>query len=253
MSLNPSRNMTAISSVREFLGQLEKYNSDATPPTLFRGQSTDEPLCPRLGRLKLKRDLLTAERDMFLEFKRQAAPFADLGRVNDWDWLALAQHHSLATRLLDWTLNPLAALWFAIHLPPEEDRARKATRDGVLWIFPTKQDDWVRDDIILKGKPSPFDVPRTGVFRPRHIARRITAQAGCFTVHPITDRGFVALERNKRYKKRLIKLSIPAENFWSIRSDLDRCGFNNATMFPDLDGLSRNIQWEHSLLADEID
>jgi hypothetical protein len=93
------------------------------------------------------------------------------------------------------------------------------------------------------------------VFRPRHIARRIIAQSGWFTVHKYIKekREFIPLNRQSHYTGALTKVVIPADNFGDIRYDLDRCGVNAASMLTDVVGLCRHIEWTHSLLTDEIE
>jgi hypothetical protein len=185
------------------------------------------------------------ERLLAAEFRRASLPHLNRPFDDDWDLLATAQHHGLATRLLDWTMNPLAALWFAVRQPPTEDKP-----GSVSMFVPEANEILDRSSGVL-----PWNVPRTQFFRPGHLDSRIVAQDGWFSVHKYNDTSarFSRFERVGAYKGRIQTLKIPASDFSDLRFDLDRMGVNEATMFPGLDGLSRHVNWLRSLADDEVD
>jgi len=156
---------------------------------------------------------------------------------DDWDWLAIAQHNGMATRLLDWTDNPLAALWFAVREKPEDKE------DGILWVFQPPQEDIVAD----QRKMNPFQGERTKIFRPKHLIRTIAAQGGWFTVHKYleSEKRFIPFEKIAIYKKHRLSLRVSRQKFEVLRSELNRIGVNEASMFPDLRGLCAYLNLIH--------
>jgi hypothetical protein len=230
----------SVSTVAEYLDAVRELASDDI--ALFRGQRrSDWSLQPSLERLELRKDQdpIEREQDLMGRFKRQFLPYVQISQLQDeWDVLALAQHHGLATRLLDWTGNPLAALWFAVSGGPYEDQP------GAVYMFSPEKGDLLDDDEKAKRSEPPYDVKRTRFFQPSHFTSRIVAQNGWFSVHAWNEaEEFSKLDKLVEYRDRLKKVLIPADRFAVLRSELDRLSVNEATLFPDLVGLSRHLNW----------
>jgi FRG domain len=239
-----------IVSVADLMDYVERNCRSAEGMYLFRGQREDKPLLPTIARdvpawkwdMSSRLGLPTAEERIIKDFKRRSLPYLDSPPESEWYWLALAQHHGMATRLLDWTANPLAALWFAVEKGPAVSK-KGVQKRGVVWVFHVFDEDIVTGD----GSEPPYNGRRTQVFQPAHIAKTIVAQEGWFTVHKylVDKTKFIRLENNKTYKDRLTKLVVPARAFGKLKERLDQCGINAASMFPELAGLCRylNAKW----------
>jgi len=214
---------------------------------LFRGQNVDKPLLPKLARLRLNGTIEDVEKLILAEFERGVIPLSEFKPEDDWDLLALAQHHGLPTRLLDWTYSPLIALWFAVNEAPQKD-SKGEFQNGVVWILSGEVKDFRADT----EKYGPLSNKITKFYRPKVVSRRISAQAGAFTVHKVNEGGrIIKFENHGRYGKKLSKVIIPHSKFASIRSSLKMLGINNSTVFPDLDGFCKYLKRRFSKLVDE--
>jgi type I restriction enzyme M protein len=173
-----------------------------------------------------KRPREKEEGRIFRRFKERALPHLEFMPRNDWDWLAIAQHHGLPTRLLDWSKNPLVALYFAVEHESQEDC-------GVYVLKGYKV-------LSTRNNPNPFKYQTVGKFIPDRITKRITAQLGVFTIHPEIETPFVSDD--------IEKLIIPNTLRRELKQTLDMYGINRASLFPDLDGLANHITWQRTAL-----
>jgi hypothetical protein len=175
---------------------------------------------------------------MLARFKKESVPFLTGARPqSDWDWLSIAQHQGMATRLLDWSANALAALWFSVSVDPPENEPH-----GVIWVLRVEASD-------LKSPTKSEDIwslRRTYVFQPFHIDRRISAQSGWFSVHKYVEsqNKFISLDSNINFRTKHQKFIVPRASFASIRRELRFMGMTRSTLFPDLSGLSADIEEE---------
>lgn len=230
-----------IKTLTEFISFVEKNCKEEG--ILFRGQQQDWPLIPKIGRIKTKFHLRATENLILEDLDRLSKPYVSIKLETELDQLSFAQHNGLATRLLDWTLNPLAALWFAVCKPACPDK------DGVVWIYylGCGENRWTT------AKSKPYLKDGIAIHYPNHVTSQITAQQGLFTLHGYDEvrERFIPMEDHKPFDEYLTKVVIPEASFADLRFQLDRCGINESTMFPGIGGLCRHIEWYHSLLEDE--
>lgn len=227
-----------IRSVSDLLKQVS--GSSAGGRRWFRGHSNDRwPLVSGIAR---NSEHQKNEVAMLTEFKRDAASRTSLSPLGPWEWIALAQHYGLPTRLLDWTEHPLVALYFAcsgkeemsadgriFELSPEDlNRKHHHGSQSLLMLGQDEELSAYLPDPNNKLKLRPLAVTSMRYFD------RVTAQVGTFTVSQGTE-DLMDDDTVRHWK-------IPMAYKANVIAELADLNITASTVYPDLAHLANHIK-----------
>ncbi len=211
--------------IKKFDELLETVESQkAGQNFVYRGASKiSYELITSLGRCEsaMGKPIERLEARLIKLFKESSIPYLEHKPNNELEWLAVAQHYGLPTRLLDWSYNPLVSTYFAVESNPDHDSAIY-----ILSGCSTIQD---------PDKTSPYKLDRVYKYRPPYISARIQNQAGLFTVHHTPD---IPFEHEK-----VKKVIIPKKLKSMIKKTLFKYGVNQRLLYPGLEGVARDLKW----------
>jgi len=233
----------SFNSADEFLKYLSAQNDSKI--RLFRGQMNDWSLNSKLLRLvrdkKQEKDFFKIERKIFNKFKKNYKLFYKT-KLNNWDLLSLGQHYGLPTRLIDWTINPLIALWFAFEKEKENEK------DRVVFGLVVEE-----DNIVDFQSDELFGVRFIKIFEGKCFDNRVINQESWFSIQPpkIFGKGgdglphlndYNSLNEDEHFEGYLIKFKFKNLLRMEILEKLDKNGINSMKIFPDLTGLCKMIE-----------
>jgi hypothetical protein len=233
----------------------------------FRGVSrADYKLIPGIYRENVWKYNEEDADDIRGEFPRRAAPFMEYCRFySAGEVYHIMQHYGLPTRLLDWTEGMLFALYFAIRELSTDDKSltpcvwmlnpwwlnEKST--GFRQLFYSHFGDEKTDFLLSYSRkvvPPYFQEDKLPLYPiavlPPHIDKRIIAQKSVFTIHGKKKDGLADLCASRKGAQ-MAKLCLDGSKTDTFRDQLITAGITETSVFPDLEGLTREIKREYDM------
>ena len=299
---------TMIHNLSEFLSLLNEYKAQfskmhRTGSFMFRGMSDISwSLLPGIFREYPEKQKSSTgagasysgkiysahEYEILSHFIKEASGLlTHISPKDDFTWLQYAQHYGVPTRLLDFTANPLVAMYFCCQ--------SESQTNGAIWIINIIAfESWSRNEIIcddmgpdytreaiinsiMREMRGEFDwgevdgEPREKKYRPimfipPYIDQRMSAQSSRFLLwgnnqsaleNMIKAVNEMQLCPGVRFEPQgdqrfLAKMVIPAECKHSIMRELDLLNINEKSIFPGLDGIGKYINKYYQNNVDDI-
>jgi len=198
-----------------------------------------------------------ADDELRNEFSRKALPLlAERAPRNDWEWYFLMQHYRAPTRLLDWTDAGLVALYFALNARPRPDSK------AVVWalnpfslnryhdLYGAVSTDWDAAVPYLPEMYSGANLPRYPIaVDPTFTMQRMLVQHSHFTLHGSDKRALDEMRGELSLERDLFRVVIDADqqDVDRLRWHLTILGITETAIFPDLEGLARELRFEYQL------
>lgn len=209
----------------------------------YRGHSDSNwSLLPSIARRTI--DISNIESVAYYDFFTRAGNLLPQDE-SGWSQIFAMQHHGIPTRLLDWTTTFGVALFFAV---------REGLGDAAIWVldpFALNAVSWTSNTLptpgelkanyyetfIMEEKKNPAKIV---AISPTRINPRVLNQRAAFTLHVELSEPL-----EKMYPDVVSKITIPKELRTAVKSFLRIAGISEYSIFPDLDGLARDILSEH--------
>ena len=253
---------TSVAEILALINGQHSFFDSKTNGYCYRGQASESwYLIPsafrdldRYADIATKKKALAVERDIYRGFynRFRGMRSAQIDMQSPWELLCYAQHFGIPTRLLDWTANPLVALYFAVTTMPN--------KNAVLWCLAREKGPYDLGEAINQlpeklgflrefkrfSKPVASDTSSViVVIQPPEIDLRIRNQAGLFSVQYTSDPDNFVIDHEDELGKKsdvLLKVRIPATTKLQIKKDLEKFGIDSAFIFPDMTGVAQRLK-----------
>lgn len=256
-------------SLTDYVDLVEELQTKSVGPIWYRGSSIrSNSLLPSLYREREnprapRFDLSTLETQLVTKFRARSLPYHNRDLTDTLETLFFMQHYMIPTRLLDWTENPFAGLFFALRT--SNHRVGPSGRlvyehDAAVWVLdPSRWNQAALRHLSYQGGPLDPGHEALGAYKMvgsidelaeepvalfgAHNSPRIVAQQGTFVIFGSKTTPMDDLYRWGAYPLgSLTRIRITRGVIATLRQSLFRNGITEGSMFPDLEGLGRDLR-----------